>query len=70
MSSLLAQQLRNIVLVLENRRGGIIRPFLIARQNMDGSEIKVGNMLIEDENNAAMSYTDCKQDTNCGVCEV
>lgn len=57
-SSHLAQQLRNIVLVLESRRGGIVRPFLIARQNMDGSEIEVGNMLMEDENNAAMSCTD------------
>ena len=47
-----------------------MRPFLIARQNMDGSEIEVGNMLVEDENNAAMSCTDCKRDAISGVPEL
>ncbi|KAF8328183.1 uncharacterized protein EI90DRAFT_3281390 [Cantharellus anzutake] len=57
-SSHLAQQLRNIVSVLERHRGGIVQPFLVARQNMDGSELQMGDMLVEDENNAAMSYID------------
>ncbi len=35
-------------------------PFVLARQNVDGSELEFGNMLIEDANNDAMSYVDCE----------
>jgi protein transport protein SEC24 len=35
-------------------------PVIIARQNMDGTEVEFANMLMEDSNNDALSYTDCE----------
>jgi protein transport protein SEC24 len=58
--TLLGEQLVNIIRTLESKRAGRMVPFLIARQDMDAAEIEFSNMLNEDQNNDAMSYTDCK----------
>jgi len=55
-------QLSNIIRVLESRRGGTRLPFHVALQDRDAIEIEFGNMLVEDQNDDAMSYGDCKND--------
>jgi len=54
----LSSQLRAIVGYFEAQRSGRRLTVLIARQNMDGTEIEFSNMLVEDQNNDAMSYID------------
>ncbi|KAG8926225.1 COPII coat Sec23p-Sfb3p heterodimer component [Tulasnella sp. 418] len=54
----LSIQVRNLIAHEETRRGGRTVPFLIARQNMDASEMEFANMLVDDRNNDAMSYID------------
>ncbi|KAG8907147.1 COPII coat Sec23p-Sfb3p heterodimer component [Tulasnella sp. 403] len=54
----LSSQLRDLIRREEARRGGRTVPFLVARQNLDAAEIEFGNLLVEDENNDAMSYMD------------
>ncbi|KDQ07328.1 hypothetical protein BOTBODRAFT_38857 [Botryobasidium botryosum FD-172 SS1] len=53
----LSIQLRNILASFEATRKRSI-PFLVARQNMDAAELEFSNMLVEDQNNDNLSYTD------------
>ena len=57
--TLLSTQIRNIITHLERLTGHSL-PIIIVRQNMDGMEIEFANQLVEDSNNDALSYTDCR----------
>lgn len=57
--SYLSTQLRNLLAHHERVLGHQL-PVIVARQNLDGTEIEFANMLFEDANNDAYSYIDCK----------
>lgn len=64
--TLLSTQLRNILALFERQRGGRRLPVLIARQNIDGTEIEFSNMLVEDSNNEQVSASILGPDQTAG----
>ncbi|EPS99566.1 sec24 protein [Fomitopsis schrenkii] len=57
LSTRLSEQVHNIINYRHAQRGWTPK-LSIARQNMDGAELEFADMLVEDKNNAAMSYLD------------
>jgi protein transport protein SEC24 len=59
LETLLSAQVRNLLAHYERLLGHAL-PVLTCRQSVDGTEIEFANMLVEDTNNDALSYTECE----------
>jgi protein transport protein SEC24 len=57
--TLLSTQIRNLLSHFERVFGNALS-VSIARQNVDGLEIEFANLLVEDSNNGALAYPECK----------
>ena len=53
----LSTQLRNVLSYYALQRGGKKLPVLIARQNIDGTEVEFSNMLVEDANKSVFFFS-------------
>jgi protein transport protein SEC24 len=60
--TLLSSQVRNILSHFERVFGNSLSVSIV-RQNVDGLEIEFANLLVEDTNNGALGYPECKLDS-------
>jgi len=56
--SLLSTQVRNLLAYINESRPSRSLHIQIVRQSLDGAELELGTLLIEDRNNEAQAYTE------------
>ncbi|POW08541.1 hypothetical protein PSTT_07483 [Puccinia striiformis] len=58
LNTLLSTKVRRLLKFFDRRRGDRSLPLLVSRQSLDSTEFEFANLLVEDQNNDAMSYVD------------